>query len=137
MEGYWFRSTQFRIIEDEDLDTAPGIYGRQLAYWLRDGLVEAGYARADVQPEPWGWCVVVSLRPLLWVGCGGVVPDGVDAEAVRGDALLWHCHAEVEHSWLMGWCRGAAVEASVRQLDIALQTLLVGERRIQLVDPPL
>lgn len=136
MEGYWFRSTRFQLITDEDLDTAPGIYGRQLAYWLRDGLIAAGYTRADVQPEPWGWCVVVTQRPLLWVGCGGVVADGAEASEVRGDALIWHCHAEVEHSWLMGWWRGAAVDAAVRQLDLVLQALLVSEPNIRLTEAP-
>lgn len=151
MEGYWFRSTRFQIVEGEVLDTGPGIYGRQLAYWLRDGLIEAGYRSAEVEPENWGWCIVVARRPhLLWVGCGGTVHNeggsGADGAApargnaevrgeVRGDALLWHCHAAVERSWLMGWWGRAAAANAVRDLDLALRRLLLADPDIQLVDP--
>lgn len=36
--GYWFKSTLFEIEPGEDGDINPGIYGRQLAVWLKDKL---------------------------------------------------------------------------------------------------
>lgn len=149
MEGYWFRTTRFQVIAGEDNDTGPGIYGRELAHWLRDGLVAAGYPRAEARPESWGWCILVAEHPrLLWVGCGGLVteqapPDDAmeaspESEAgfdINQEAVLWHCHASVERSWLPHWWRRHATDTALMDLDTTLRGLLLAEPRIQLVDP--
>jgi len=154
-EGYWFRSTRFRVVPDEDMDVNPGLYGRQLAYWLRDRLAAQGWPEARVTPEDWGWCVVCQQRPfLLWIGCGGIVAeeDAVlvhrDAQAsgaiapllagqvpVLTDSLVWHCFVEVECGWwarLFG--RGAMAAAEQRRLDGVLRGLLTGDPEIQFVE---
>ncbi|MDG2523987.1 hypothetical protein P6166_01240 [Stenotrophomonas sp. HITSZ_GD] len=145
MEGYaptcyWFRGTRFPVLPDEALDTGPGIYGRVLAHWLRDGLVAAGHRGARLYPAPWGWCIVVARKPCcLWVGCGGTLMDEAQTPParVRGDAVLWHCHAACERPpwWRMGWRRHDA-DAALRELDLLLRRLLMDEPEIQLVDPP-
>ncbi len=136
---YWFRSTRFPIIRDEDLDTHPGIYGRALAHWLRKGLLDAGYPRARLQATPWGWCIVISRHPrCLWVGCGGaLLDDGTATGSPCGGALVWHCHAACEKSpwWTFGWRRRAS-DAALRELDLTLRRLLLEEPEIQQVDPP-
>jgi hypothetical protein len=145
MEGYapayyWFRSTRFPVLPDEDLDTAPGIYGRVLAHWLRDGLVAAGYRGARLYPTPWGWCVMLTRQPhCLWVGCGGLIMDdeGPAPDVVRGDSVLWHCHAACEQPpwWRMRWRRHDDAMA-LRELDLLLRRLLMDEPEIQQVEPP-
>jgi hypothetical protein len=37
-EGHWFRSTRFEIEPGEDKEINPGIYGKQLAEWLKARL---------------------------------------------------------------------------------------------------
>lgn len=141
-QGYWFRATRFQVIRGEDGDTGPGIYGRQLASWLRDQLVAAGYRDAEVQAESWGWCVLVTDNPcLLWIGCGGVLDDedadeGTPVEPINGSAVLWHCHAVAELSWLRRWWARGDAESAQRKLDLTLRGLLLAEPEIQLVDPP-
>ena len=49
-----FRSTRFRVEPGEDAEINPGIYGRQLADWLRERLIEAGEAVEPVIAEDWG-----------------------------------------------------------------------------------
>jgi len=154
-EGYWFRSTRFRIEPDEDMDANPGIYGRQLAYWLRDQLAPQGWPDAQVIAEDFGWCVMCRQRPFrAWVGCGGVVAGDEAAprrsDALADDALLpsrpgqvpmltdsvvWHCFVQAECSWL-GRMRGqgSAAAAERQRLDAAVRALLTRDPQIQLVD---
>jgi hypothetical protein len=40
MEGYWFKSSKFEIEPGEDEEINPGMYGRQLARWLKQRLTE-------------------------------------------------------------------------------------------------
>jgi len=150
MQGYWFRSRRFRVEPGEDRPVCPGIYGRQLAHWLRDGLVGRGYPNAQARQEDWGWCVVARQRPhLLWIGCGSVDVDSSDAPppdatppgepltvVARAGARLWHCHAAMERSWLAYWLDRTAAETALADLDLALRSLLMGEPGIQQVDPP-
>lgn len=156
-EGYWFRSTRFRVVPDEDMDVSPGLYGRQLAYWLRDRLVEQGWAEARVTPEDWGWCVVCQQRPFLaWVGCGGIVveedaalvqpgglihggtaPSTMETVPVRTDAVVWHCFVEVERrGWARLFGRSAAADAARQQLTAAVHGLLAADPQIELIDEP-
>ena len=141
MQGYWFRSRRFRVEPGEDRPVSPGIYGRQLAHWLRDGLAGRGYPNAQVRQEEWGWCVIARQRPhLLWIGCGSV-DDDTDTAAPPGSIAfaatrLWHCHAAMERSWLTFWLDRGAADAALADLDLALRGLLLAEPGIQQVDPP-
>ena len=56
---YWFKSSKFEIEPGEDEDINPGIYGRQLAVWLRDRLEEHGYS-IELINEDWGRCLMCS-----------------------------------------------------------------------------
>lgn len=131
MEGYWFRSSRFQPVPGEEREAAPGLHGRQLAYWLRDGLRASGYPLACVQAHDWGWCVIAQQRPcLLWVGCGGLRDDA------PSHALRWHCHAVAEPR---GWSRlfgRRRVDAALRELDRELRGLLTSLPGVELVDAP-
>lgn len=139
--GYWFRSTRFEVLRGEDRETSPGIYGRQLALWLRDCLLAVGYREAVIQPEPWGWCILLSRRPyLLWVGCGGIrddgTPEGNELGRIACDTVLWHCHASADLPWPRHWWGHGTAEVARRSLDITLRGLLMAAPDVQLVDPP-
>jgi hypothetical protein len=56
MEGYWFKSSKFEIEPGEDEEINPGMYGRQLARWLKQRLTEKGYSVEDIINEDWGRC---------------------------------------------------------------------------------
>jgi len=100
LEGYCFRSSKFEIEPGEDAEINAGIYGRQLARWLKERLEEKGYRVEDIVDEDWGKCLMCRCDPfLLWVGCGNVT----DYEVVRPgnglpvkDEVLWHCFATAE-----------------------------------------
>jgi hypothetical protein len=69
-QGHWFRSTRFEIEPGEDDEINPGIYGKQLAEWLKARLEDHGYKVEPVINEDWGRCLMCSRKPfLLWVGC--------------------------------------------------------------------
>jgi hypothetical protein len=100
MAGYRFKSSKFEIEPGEDAELSPGIYGRQLALWLKERLEAKGYRVEEILDEDWGRRLACRCDPfLLWVGCGNVT----DYEAEQsGDALpekddvLWHCFATAE-----------------------------------------
>ena len=86
--GYWFTSSKFEIEPGEDREINPGIYGRQLALWLKAQLEERAYSVDEIVNEDWGRCLIVSRNPfLLWVGCSSISDDTADSEIVRHSPL--------------------------------------------------
>jgi len=72
-DGYWFKSSLFEIEPGEDEEINPGIYGRQVATWLRQKLDAAGFTVEDVLNEDWGRCLMCQRSPFaLWVGVSSV-----------------------------------------------------------------
>src|ERR1043166_9062637 len=73
LDGYWFRSARFEVEPGEDKEINPGIYGKQLAEWLKARLEERGYKIEPIINEDWGRCLMCSRdRFLLWVGCANM-----------------------------------------------------------------
>ena len=66
-----FQSSRFRIVQDEDEQTNPGVFGRDLAEWMAHELPTHGYhALGDVIPEDFAWCVPVAAEDCeLYVAC--------------------------------------------------------------------
>src|SRR5262245_6808161 len=97
-EGYWFKSSKFEIEPGEDEEINPGIYGRQLAAWLKERLQLRGYPVEDVITEDWGRCLMCARDPfMLWVGCANV--DEIADENTgppRKEDIVWHCFATAE-----------------------------------------
>jgi hypothetical protein len=88
MEDYWFKSSLFNIVPDEDEAANPQCYGKELSAWLGTKLSNLGYT-VEVVPEDWGWCVMCSRKPYsLWVGCGCMVDD---KNALNKESIVWHC----------------------------------------------
>lgn len=64
-----FESNAFPVIEGEDEETNPGIFGRSLAEWLSSQLERRGVATSAVIPEDFGWCVPIAGPGKLYVAC--------------------------------------------------------------------
>ena len=138
--GYWFFSTLFEVEPGEDLNTNPGMYGRQLSSWLREKLEAAGYEECDSFGEDWGWCVTARRGPFeLMIGCGVFADASVyDESSSQPDSedLLWYVFPVVrlplrerlrmDHD---------SAEEEVR-FSAEVEEFLTGEPDIDLVDEP-
>ncbi|MCH8622235.1 hypothetical protein [Undibacterium sp. TS12] len=99
---YWIRSELFKIQPDEDKETNPGRYGKELGQWLCRKLKTQGYEDAELIAEDWGWCVMCKRENyLLWVGCGSILPE-ISSENLTpaipqgNPEIVWHVFTEVE-----------------------------------------
>lgn len=137
-DGYWFKSSLFEIEPGEDEEINPGIYGRQLASWLRQKLEAGGYS-VEVINEDWGRCLMCQRSPFaLWVGVGSVDDENrVDGMIPTKDAVVWHCFAVTEGGLRMRmFGKRNEIEMSRAKLDSALASILRAEPGILLVPPP-
>lgn len=134
-EGYWFRSSAFQIERGEDESVNPGIYGRQLAFWLKERLQDRGQPVLNVFPEDFGWSVCCQFKPfLLWVGCGNV-SDHVPAESLPApDQVTWHCFAAAELPLLERLLKRHDATSALARLNRLLKDILQSEPTIKLVD---
>jgi len=138
-DGYWFKSSLFEIEPGEDDEINPGIYGRQLAQWMKQRLEAGGYTVEAVINEDWGRCLMCQRSPFsLWVGV-----SSVDDEARAGgmiptkDAVVWHCFAVTEGGLRMRmFGKKNEIESARVKLDAALQSILRAEPGILLVAAP-
>jgi hypothetical protein len=138
-DGYWFRSSLFEIEPGEDDEINPGIYGRQLAQWMKRRLEAGGYSVEDVIHEDWGRCLMCQRSPFgLWVGVSSVDDESrVDGEIPTRDAVVWHCFAVTEGGLrLRMFGKKNEIEASRAKLDATLHSILRAEPAILLVPPP-
>jgi hypothetical protein len=74
-----FRSDKFPPYEGEEQGANPGVWGRRLAEFLRNGLLLEGFQTEEPLAEDWGWMLpIVNENFRLWVGCGHYqeCPDG-------------------------------------------------------------
>jgi len=137
-DGYWFKSSLFEIEPGEDEEINPGIYGRQLAAWLRQKLEAGGYG-VEVINEDWGRCLMCQRSPFaLWVGVGSVDDENrVDGMIPTKDAVVWHCFAVTEGGLRMRmFGKKNEIEMSRAKLDSALASILRAEPQILLVPEP-
>ena len=97
---YWFKSSQFKLQENEEEFTNPGCFGKSLAEWISKKLSLLGYD-TEVIPEDWGWCVMCQRGDyLLWVGCGNILIDNILDSSLDNppdeDEIIWHVFIELE-----------------------------------------
>jgi|SRR3954466_4278563 hypothetical protein len=138
-DGYWFKSSLFEIEPGEDEEINPGIYGRQLASWLRQKLEAGGYTVEGVLHEDWGRCLMCQRSPFaLWVGVGSVEDENrVDGMIPTRDAVVWHCFAVTEGGLRMRmFGKKDEIAASRAKLDSTLASILRAEPGILLVPEP-
>jgi hypothetical protein len=67
------RSRAFPADPDEDELVNPGQFGRRLAQWVHQVLVDAGVRATEPIAEDWGWVVPIDDPAFrLWVGCANL-----------------------------------------------------------------
>lgn len=126
MQRYCFESDKFQVVNGEDEETNPGIYGLELSKWLEKELNIRGYSVQEIIPEDWGWCVICKHRPfLLWVGCQGEVYD---------DKLIWSCFVEAEKPIFRNPFKKLDISESLNDLDGKLFELI--SHNFSLIDCP-
>jgi hypothetical protein len=66
-----FRSDKFPPLDGEERLINPGLWGKRLADFLREGLRKQGFETQEPIAEDWGWALpVVNNSFRLWIGCG-------------------------------------------------------------------
>jgi len=138
VEGYWFKSSKFAIEPGEDDEINPGIYGRQLAAWLKERLEQRGYQVEGIIPEDWGRCLMCSRDPfMLWVGCANLDdPDDKDGPPPRTEDIVWHCFATAEVFFWKKLFRRVDTAPAVAKLSRDLGEILRAEPQITLIPEP-
>lgn len=138
--SYWFTSDLFAIEPGEDEETNPGMYGKQLAAWVRRKLLEAGYSPEDVIPEDFGWLVLCSRDPY---SLGVVCVSFIDYETAQPedpppafDEVKWCCGVFVEVPFFKRLFRKVDTADGVQKLGSQLHSILSSEPRITLIDAP-
>jgi hypothetical protein len=138
-DGYWFKSSLFEIEPGEDDEINPGIYGRQLAHWMKHQLEAGGYPVEGIINEDWGRCLMCQRSPFsLWIGVASADDEArVDGEIPTKEAVVWHCFAVTEGGLRMRmFGKKNEIESSRFKLDATLQSILRAEPGILLVPPP-
>ena len=137
-EGYWFRSTRFEIAPGEDKEINPGIYGKQLAEWLKARLENRGYKVEPIINEDWGRCLMCSRDPFcLWVGCANVTDLSVSPDVIPPkEQITWHCFATAEVLFWKKLFRKIETGPAVAKLHADLGAILAAEPSVTLVAEP-
>lgn len=138
MEGYWFKSSKFEIEPGEDEEINPGVYGRQLAVWLKARLEDNGYSVEKIIDEDWGRCLMCSRDPsMLWVGCANVrdlnFPSG---HAPNKEDVVWHCFVTAEVPFWKRVFHREETTSAIAKLHADLGRILRAEPQLELVDEP-
>jgi hypothetical protein len=135
MNGYWFTSHLFAVEPGEDDEVNPGMYGRQLADWLKGQLEGRGYAVEPVIAEDWGRCLMLSRDPfLLWVGCGSI--HFHSADIVESTEIVWHCFPEAEVPFFRRLFGKPDTGPELSRLNEHLRSILEQNPAIKMVDEP-
>ena len=141
MNGYFFRSSLFKIELGEDDATNPFCYGKQLSEWIRVKFLGLGYPVEEVIPEDWGFCVVLQRDPFkLCIGCGtdraafynSVSPEEKETFIPSGEDVLWHCIPIAEVSLWTRIFRNTDCSGALSTVDVQLLKILENERHIDL-----
>lgn len=141
---YWFKSELFQVQKNEDKETNPGCYGKELSEWLAEKLKKQGYKVEGIIPEDWGWCVIcVRKEYLLWVGCGSRLTENVEeVETFETNQIIWHVFPVIEIPW---YSLKSQIKRLLGKLDInqplnklaqELKTILSTEPKIQFHETP-
>ncbi|MET1257655.1 hypothetical protein [Aliikangiella maris] len=144
-DNFYFKSGKFRIHKNEDEETNPGCYGKELGLWLCEEFTKLGYDVEELIPEDWGWCVMCSRDEyLLWIGCGAMSdhenynPDNPP----EGRDVTWLAFPHIEvpffkfKSLFKKWTGGLDLDQPLKKLKEELQSLLENETEIELCDEP-
>ena len=137
--SYWFTSDLFQIEPGEDEETNPRMYGKELATWVRQKLIDAGYSPEDVISEDYGWLVLCSRDPYT---LGVVCVSFKDYETAQPgnlppyDEVKWCCGILAEVPFFKRLFGKVDSTEGVQKLDSQLRSAFEAEPRIALIDAP-
>lgn len=114
-----FRCTLFAPQKPDGEQVNPGVYGEELADWVRRGIGKYGRPAQDCFAEDWGWMVVFGRDYPASIGCGNVE-----------DSEHWLCFCEVRLTVFDRFLRRPGPLAARDQTTRALQALIASEPRI-------
>ncbi len=140
MEQFWFKSSSFHIEQNEDEETNPRIYGKQLAFWLEKKLNHVGYQETECFPEDWGWCIICHRKPfMLFVGCSNVydyetAKEG-DPPPIKDD-VVWSCAIFADVPFLKRLFKKVDTTQAKTELELNIESILKAEPTIRLVEEP-
>lgn len=138
VERIFFKSALFDVEQSEDEETNPGLYGKQLASWLRDHLSSIGYKTEEIIPEDWGWCVMCQREPYwLWVGCSSILVSEAEEGGVPArEEITWHCFATAEVPFIKHLFKRVDTTEGLSKLKIDLLEIIQSEKALRMVDEP-
>jgi hypothetical protein len=138
--SYWFTSDLFQIEPNEDDETNPRMYGKNLSSWVRQKLIEKGYEPEGVIPEDFGWLVLCSRAPY---SLGVVCVSFKDYETSQPgdpprpyDQVKWCCGIFVEVPFLKRLFGKLNTTEGSAKLDADLRKIFEQEQRIKFIDAP-
>lgn len=68
-----FRSSRFPPYEDGSDEVNPGVFGKRLAEFMKEGLARKGLKPDEIIAEDWGYIIPLENdRFNLWVGCANI-----------------------------------------------------------------
>ena len=97
-----FDSTAFPVMDGEDDETNPGIFGKALAEWLSVRLNEHGVKTNPPFAEDWGWCVELANQKYR---------TGLACASEDNSKTAWRVYAFLEPG-LFGSLRGKDASVS-------------------------
>jgi hypothetical protein len=66
-----FRSSKFPAYPGEEEEINPDLWGKRLAEYLREKLIQRGIAAGEIYSEDWGWAIPIHHDAFpIWIGCG-------------------------------------------------------------------
>ena len=116
-----FDSTAFPVVEGEDAQTNPGIFGKALAEWLSSRLNERGVKTNPPFAEDWGWCVEIANQ---------MNRTGLACASEDGEVTAWRVYAFSDPGFF-GRLRGKhAYVTAVNDLYEDVRDILSNERSV-------
>ena len=111
-----FRSDRFPPLEGEEEEINPGLWGKLLANFLREGLLLWGYEVPQPIPEDWGWVLRILNQPFrMWIGCGHYQEFD--------DGFLCFIHPHKQRIWR--GLRRIQTSESIEKLQKAMDEILI------------
>ncbi len=138
VERIFFKSDLFELEDNEEEETNPHIYGKQLASWLHDQLGNTGYIVEEIIPEDWGWYVMCQRDPYwLWVGCSSILESEPEAgKTPKKEDIVWHCFATAEVPFFQRLFKHTNTTDGLSKLKVDLLEIIENENALEIVDEP-
>ena len=113
-----FKSEAFKIKPGEDEETNPGIYGIELANWVKDTLPKYGVATKEVLPEDFAWLVTIQSKDFRpWIGCSNI----------EDQENTWLCIVTIEGGFLKKLFGQANADEELSRIDLCFREMLTKE----------